>query len=112
MGLDTTHNCWHGPYSSFNNFRYQLAKQIGINLDEYEGYRDKGTKDLKSIPHDIMPLLDHSDCDGELSPDEATQVASGLTTILKEIDELRGNIIRFRNGCVKAAMQNEKVEFQ
>lgn len=42
MGLDTTHNAWHGPYSSFNNFRRQLAKHYGIPLDLMEGfYADK-----------------------------------------------------------------------
>lgn len=25
MGLDTSHDCWHGPYSSFHYWRNQLA---------------------------------------------------------------------------------------
>ena len=69
MGLDTSHNAWHGPYSSFNEFRDMLAKQIGINLNDYYGYG--GTLDLMSIEHDIQPLLNHSDCDGELSVKES-----------------------------------------
>jgi hypothetical protein len=38
MGLDTTHNAWHGPYSSFNQWRHWLAEQIGIPLEIMEGF--------------------------------------------------------------------------
>jgi len=118
MGLDTSHNCWHVPYSSFNDFRNALAKQIDIDLNDYIGYGDKGTKDLESITHDIMPLLNHSDCDGELSPDECRQIAKGLDDILtnfKETDKqpynFKDDIIQFRNGCQNAAAKNETVDF-
>lgn len=30
MGLDTTHGCWHGPYSAFNRWRETLARAAGI----------------------------------------------------------------------------------
>ncbi len=38
MGLDTTHDCWHGPYSSFNRWRTQLAAEIGLPLPLMEGF--------------------------------------------------------------------------
>lgn len=38
MGLDTTHNAWHGPYSSFNRWRHWLAEQIGIPLELMDGF--------------------------------------------------------------------------
>lgn len=38
MGLDTSHNAWHGPYSSFMSWRIWLAKQIGIPLELMEGF--------------------------------------------------------------------------
>jgi hypothetical protein len=38
MGLDTTHNAWSGPYSSFNNWRRWIADKIGIPLDLMEGF--------------------------------------------------------------------------
>lgn len=116
MGLDTTHNCWHGPYSSFNEFRRKLALQIGINLDEYIGYSDTGTKHLLDIKHDIMPLLNHSDCDGELSVEEASRIADGLTDILsggEKMDHyLKEQITQFRNGCIRAVRRNETIKFQ
>lgn len=38
MGLDTSHNCWSGPYSAFMRWRIFIAKQVGIPLSLMEGY--------------------------------------------------------------------------
>lgn len=38
MGLDTSHNAWHGSYSSFNNWRRTIANAIGIPLDLMRGH--------------------------------------------------------------------------
>lgn len=38
MGLDTSHGCWHGPYSQFSRWRMWLAKQAGIPLGLMEGF--------------------------------------------------------------------------
>ncbi len=119
MGLDTTHNCWHGPYSSFNNFRYALAKRIGINLNDYIGYKDAGTKDLASIEHDLMPLFNHSDCDGELNNDQR-RIIIGLNDVLDRWDlpdtmeskDFKADIIQFRDGCLDAFAANEIIYFQ
>lgn len=118
MGLDTSHNCWHGPYSSFNRFRYSLGKQIGIDLDEYIGYGDKGTKDLASIEHDLMPLFNHSDCDGELSVEESKRIVNGLNNVLENFNEqikadynFKEKIVQFRDGCLDAISKNEVIDF-
>ena len=122
MGLDTTHDCWHGPYSSFNRFRHQLAEQIGINLDEYAGYSDKeGGKNLADIPHKIMPLLNHSDCDGRLTVKEAKSIAEGLEEILEKVTDTNSmnvdalgfaaQIERFINGCKDAVSKKEMIKF-
>jgi hypothetical protein len=118
MGLDTSHNCWHGPYSSFNRFRKSLATQIGIDLDEYIGYGEKGTKDLTTIEHDIQPLLNHSDCDGKLTVKEARQIAKGLNNILENFNDkiqadynFKENIIQFRDGCLDAVSKKQKIDF-
>lgn len=118
MGLGTTHNCWHGAYSSFNRFRHSLASQIGINLDEYIGYGEKGTKELYSIEHGIQPLLNHSDCDGELNNLEALSIAKGLDNILENFDDkipadfnFKERIVQFRDGCLDAVSKHEKIEF-
>jgi hypothetical protein len=121
MGLDTTHDAWHGPYSSFNRFRHKLADQIGIRLDDYKGYSDAGTKDLDSIPHPIMPLLNHSDCDGELTPEQCKSIADGLDLILKSLpipangvsegSSFIEDVIQFRDGCLLAYSKKENIEF-
>lgn len=126
MGLDTSHNCWHGPYSSFNEFRHALAKCIGIDLEEYIGYGNlSATKDLASIEHGIMPLLNHSDCDGDLTPDEAKMIADGLQDILDRIGEESSYVIereygvwrfierieQFRDGCLLAWENKETIDF-
>ncbi len=117
MGLNTTHGAYDGPYTSFNEFRQWLASQIGINLYEYIGYGDNGTKDLTTIDHDIMPLLNHSDCDGILTPQECRQIVKGLNQIIK--NALPSDIpfsnyqkaIQFRKGCIRAANAKENLEF-
>lgn len=38
MGLDTSHGCWHGPYSMFMRWREWLAAQVGIPLQMMEGF--------------------------------------------------------------------------
>lgn len=118
MGLNTTHNCWHGPYSSFNAFRFALARQIGINLDEYDGYNSKGTKDLETIEHDLQPLFNHSDCDGDLKVEESVQIVKGLNNVLDNFNEelqmptnFKENIIQFRDGCLEAIHNNEIIKF-
>lgn len=40
MGLDTSHNAWHGPYSSFGEWRKWIAKQFNIPLNLMEGFYD------------------------------------------------------------------------
>jgi hypothetical protein len=38
MGLDTSHDCWHGSYGSFMRWRIEIAKCIGIPLQLMDGY--------------------------------------------------------------------------
>lgn len=118
MGLDTTHNCWHGPYSSFNRFRYSLAAQIGVNLNEYRGYGGN-EKNLEDIEHDIMPLLNHSDCDGSLTVKESRRIIKGLNNILENFNDklpcdynFKDKIIQFRDGCVEAVKKRQVIRFQ
>lgn len=117
MGLNTSHDAWDGPYSSFNDFRRWLAKQIGIDLSEYAGYMQGGTKDLTTIDHPLMPLFNHSDCDGILTPDECRQISKGLKMVIDASAQSRENQYfieaanQFRKGCIKAANAKENLEF-
>lgn len=118
MGLDTTHNCFHGAYSSFNRFRYSLAAQIGVDLDEYNGYSKSGTKNLEDIDHGIMPLLNHSDCEGRLKVSESRKIVEGLNAILGNFNneiksdyDFKDRIIQFRDGCIEAISKREMIKF-
>lgn len=113
MGLDTTHECWRGSYSSFNTFRRMIANEIGENLDSFEGFG--GTKSFEDLKHPIEPLLNHSDCDGFLTASECYQVAIGLQKI---IDNYKGDddwfldrMETFKRGCFDAYTHREVVVF-
>lgn len=119
MGLSLTHNCWDGPYSSFSDFRYDLANIIGINLNSFEGYGTGGAKDIRNLENNLLPLFDHSDCEGMLTPDEAKRIAEGLTEVIDTFDPKREyrswnlfeKVQKFRDGCLLAYSQNENVMF-
>lgn len=116
MGLHISHGCWDSSYSSFNAFRHNLARQIGIDLNDYIGYG--GHKDLSKINHDIVPLLDHGDCDGVLNVQECKKVYSGFGDILASYDPGKVSmegfilyIVGFRYGLFRAINSNEDVIF-
>jgi hypothetical protein len=119
MGLNITHDCFNGPYSTFNLFRHSLGIQIGINLDEYKGYNKNGTKDLSKIEHELMPLLNHSDCNGRLTIKESKSIVKGLNRVLENFVEndnydvmFKEMIIKFRDGCLDAISKRKMVKFQ
>jgi len=104
MGLDTTHDCWHGAYSAFTRWRNKLAEVAGYEVVEIT-YKNGGF----SIPHE-MPLVDyihadvdgnpvngdwvnepsdplmvlicHSDCDGHIKPKQARALSLRLKELL------------------------------
>lgn len=41
MGLDTSHDAWHGAYSSFMSFRVKIASEVGIPLKLMDGFYDE-----------------------------------------------------------------------
>jgi hypothetical protein len=38
MGLDVSHDCYHGGYTSFNLWRHEVARAAGVPLELMEGY--------------------------------------------------------------------------
>jgi len=118
MGLDTTHDCWHGSYSSFATFRKRLAKSIG---EDYENLLELGgSKTPEEVNHPITPLLFHSDCDGDLSVEECESIVKGIDMILENLEPqeddeygygFRGRLIQFKIGCEEAIDLGEEVGF-
>lgn len=119
MGLDTTHDCWHGPYSSFNRFREEISKAAGYGeLSQYLGF--DGLKDWpKSDPIEI--LLHHSDCDGEIQWQDCGPIADSLEMLLPSLSAndspvpsctTRGKAKQFVKGLRTAFKAKENVEFR
>lgn|SRR5574343_223131 len=113
MGLDCSHEAFHGAYSWFNRLRQCICRAVGPNssFPPHWQYNEDGTlkKDHKGLVmynHDLDPdfyyiesgyqdthpglkeFLSHSDCDGEISPEMCLLVANDLEELLPAIEEL------------------------
>jgi hypothetical protein len=82
MGLGFSHGNAHWSYSGFHGFRLRLAAEIGINLDEMQGFSDDSPIPWDTVDDPIKDLLYHSDCDGELSPRQCLVVAPRLAALV------------------------------
>lgn len=115
MGLDTTHDAWHGTYSSFNKFRTEMAKLIGMDLQKMEGFG--GNIPFNQFKDDLTILLDHSDCDGEISPEDRKKLSIRLDELIAGMphDSTPFSNIelakQFSAGCKLAAEKNEPILF-
>jgi hypothetical protein len=72
-------------YGGFNLFRERLAQHIGIDLSSMDGFGGEG--DWASVQSPLRHLLDHSDCEGDLSVEQAAELAPALEKALAEISE-------------------------
>jgi hypothetical protein len=129
MGLDTSHDCWHGAYSSFHRFRVAVAKAAGIPLDFMEGFYDAfGSTREDALPeylrgelpvrwsilkHDpVHTLLDHSDCDGDIPWRKCLPLAKRLEELAPEVEaDSREDVLAFAIGLRVAAERHEPVDF-
>lgn len=123
MGLDFSHGDAHWSYGGFAEFRIRLAREIGIELHAMEGftesYRNHDRK-RKPIPwanvkDTIVPLLNHSDCDGELTPEECKTVAPRLRELVSkwpEDDWDRKRALELADAMDEAREAREALEFQ
>lgn len=85
MGLDISPASGDGPtahwsYGGFHDLRCWLAQQDGIDLPAMAGFTDHGLP-WENVTTDLAPLLNHSDCDGELTAEECMQVLPRLKEI-------------------------------
>lgn len=108
MGLDTSHDCWHGAYSAFMRWRTKIAEVAGLPpLMFMEGFWQRGdyTDPLRAYakewpelaenfyrslpirwealkPDPLHVLLYHSDCDGEIDAADCGPIADSLERLL------------------------------
>jgi len=116
MGIDFSHCNARWSYGGFNSFRQRLAKEIGMNLEEMDGFRrdEKPGIPFSNFSDDIIPLLDHSDCDGVLAPDECKRVAPRLRELISKWDDDdydKRHALELADGMDAAAVANEYLEF-
>ena len=104
MGLSTTHDCWHGPYSAFTHWRNMLAVTAGYQLMhptpeeiadgaipshryamiEWTGISQENFAGewTRTPPDPLIVLLAHSDCDGVIHPEQGGPLAGRLEGLL------------------------------
>lgn len=131
MGLDTTHNCWHGAYSRFSRWRNAVAKAAGYHIcvvreGEHGPHRDtimidwghlpdKALHgDWPALPSDpLMILIAHSDCDGWIRAPHCEPLAARLEALLPKIEaeDFKEHTQQFIDGLREAAKAKEDVEF-
>lgn len=124
MGLDISHDAWHGAYSAFMRFRIQLAKAAKFPpLEQMQAYSD--SEDAISWEpfekHPLFPLLYHSDCDGHINRSKLKPLADYLESILPELEKLEPgwghmpNVAdktrQFIAGCRLAIKKRQRLEF-
>ena len=105
MGLDFNTCDAHWAYSGFNRFRNRLALEIGIDLNCMEGFG--GDRKWDNIIDPIIILLNHSDCDGEISWEDCKIVHLRLFELIKnwaddDYDKIQAlELIRGMKDCMK-----------
>lgn len=116
MGLDTSHDCGHFSYSGFHAFRQWLARRVGINLDEMQGFGGQTSwPDKDDEP--LVILLNHSDAEGEIAVEDLRPLAKRLRVLdgsLNMSEPADWRVVaarRFADGLERAADVGEPVEF-
>ena len=119
MGLDTTHDCYHGSYTSFAKWREELSRAAGITY--YCGGRNRTAAEIDGDwaepPDDILyVLIDHADCDGHIHAEHCAPLADRLEGLLPKIlgppEDQRVTTMIFVAGLRSAAAKGEMVLFR
>lgn len=109
MGLDTTHDCWHGAYSAFTRWRDILAEAAGFSFTETTGFPGKQIDvdwgqwpadayldppfipcRLDGKPDPVLLLIMHSDCEGKIRHEFLAPLADRLTELLPALENIDG----------------------
>jgi hypothetical protein len=135
MGLDTSHDCWHGAYSAFYRWRNTLAEAAGYKFVKHDNGHtiaalpwDQFTEENLQGEWSYMPgddpliwLIAHSDCDGVIHPEQGELIAGRLEQLLPLLDDttaqghiypsMRAKTQQFIDGLREAAKAGEDVDF-
>jgi hypothetical protein len=114
MGLDTSHDCWHGSYVLFRVWRTDIARALNIDLDKMEGHTKEDVEPIlwSSIPsHPVIALLHHSDCDGSIPWRKCRAIADGLESLILLGIPGRARTEQFIRGLRLAYVLKQNVTF-
>ncbi len=138
MGLDTTHDCWHGPYSAFTRWRQALAKAAGyavwnvvlngipaptVMIDwGHLGTEAHLMGEWEETPDDpLLVLIVHHDYTGDIRPAQAGPLADRIEELAQHLPPeehdswdphwMRGRSAQFVAGLRTAAAAGEPVRF-
>src|SRR6266566_4236438 len=120
MGLDCSHDCWHGAYSAFMRWRSKLL-EVSYHLDLMQMKNFNGDITWQVLGKDpLVILLNHSDCDGIIEVKDCEPLANRLEELLpllpKEDDlghigSWQNKTQQFIDGLRLAASRGEDVDF-
>lgn len=125
MGLDVSHDCFSGRYSTFNRWRDAVAAAAGLpaNDDDLENALLEVMPDVNDDcvsgywpvdpPDPIWVIVTHSDCSGEIPVRFCLPLAERLEALAQQSgqsDWFKATTMRFVAGLRKAANAGEDVE--
>ena len=121
MGLDFRGADAHWSYGGFHRFRERIAKIVNIDLNEMEGFTTDGTG--MSFPlieeEPLVILLDHSDCDDDIHPEQLKLLAPRFEEVLNILKESVGEVLdydcqegfKLLKGMKECIENNERLQF-
>lgn len=97
-----------GSYSGYMYWRKAIAKALGFNLDEMQGYCKNG---ITWTDEPCQSIFNHSDCDGEYTVEQ-------IPDLMKEIDIIKtlnvddyDQCYKFVRLCAASLELNRPIEF-
>ena len=103
MGLETTHDCYHGSYTLFYEWRQMLCCAAGLEFDcnirgrsmaEQSGHWDETPDEI------LFVLIDHADYEGFIAHRHLGPLADRLTGLLPQIGKLQESGAGDRDGII------------
>lgn len=114
MGLDFRGADAHWSYGGFNRFREKLVAAVGHPAPALDKLFNDQVIPRGLDKDDIWPLINHSDCDGELTVEEMKKVEPRLRTIVSlwpEDDFDRIQALLLCDGMRECIANDEPLEF-
>jgi hypothetical protein len=112
VGVDFSHCDAGWAYSGFMRFRNKLYNSAGYMGNLSEAYNNGSYMQMKD--DDLFPFINHSDCDGHLTPAEMQKIIPRMKAIINnwpDNDYDKQKAILLIEGMELALSKNENLEF-